>query len=75
MRNHLENRNRNNHYIIFFDNDMNKLNIDEQNSCTGLLTEEECGKALKEMKNQKSPGSDGLTTEFYKIFWEDIKQF
>ena len=54
---------------------MNKLNIDEQNSCTGLLTEEESGKALKEMKNQKSPRSDGLTTEFYKIFWEDIKQF
>ena len=54
---------------------MSKLNIDEQNSCTGLLTEEECGKALKEMKNQKSPGSDRLTTEFYKIFWEDIKQF
>ena len=44
MRNHIENRNRNNHYIIFFDNDMNKLNIDEQNSCTGLLTEEECEK-------------------------------
>ena len=49
--------------------------VDEQNSCTGLLTEEECAKALKEMKNQKSPVSDGLTTEFYKIFWEDIKQF
>lgn len=27
------------------------------------------------MKNQKSPGSDGITTEFYKIFWNDIKQF
>ena len=25
--------------------------------------------------NNKSPGSDGLTTEFYKIFWNDVKKF
>ena len=23
----------------------------------------------------KSPGSDGITTEFYKIFWNDIKEY
>ena len=27
------------------------------------------------MKNQKSPGSDGLTVEFYKIFRNNIKKF
>ena len=27
------------------------------------------------MNNNKSPGSDGLTTEFYKIFWNDIKYY
>ena len=27
------------------------------------------------MKNSKSPGSDGLTTEFYKIFWNSIKTY
>ena len=25
------------------------------------------------MKNQKSQGSDGLTAEFHKIFWINIK--
>ena len=27
------------------------------------------------MKNNKSPGSDGITTEFYKLFWNDIKLY
>ena len=26
------------------------------------------------MKNNKSPGQDGLTAEFYKVFWHDIKE-
>jgi hypothetical protein len=24
------------------------------------------------MKNNTSPGADGLTAEFYKFFWKDI---
>ena len=59
----------------FFDNTTPKLNENEQNLCEGILTEQECAAALKEMKNKKSSGSDGLTTEFYKIFWADIKRF
>ena len=59
----------------FFDNNVEKLDEVEQKICEGLLTEQECAAALKEMKNQKSPGSDGLTTEFYTIFWNNIKQF
>ena len=27
------------------------------------------------MKNQKSPGSDGITVEFYKLFWNTIKPY
>jgi hypothetical protein len=27
------------------------------------------------MKNNKSPGSDGFTSEFLKFFWKDLKVF
>ena len=36
-------------------------------------TEQEILNSLKCLKNNKAPGYDGLTTEFYKFFWIDIK--
>ena len=60
--------------IDFFDTPINRLSENNKNMCEGILTEEECYNALKEMKNDKSPGSDGLTVEFYKTFWDDIKK-
>ena len=59
----------------FFNNDITKLKDEHKLLCEGLLTEVECTNALKQMQNNKSPGSDGLTTEFYKIFWTDIKHY
>ena len=37
-----------------------------------MISEEECLTALKEYKNNKTPGTDGLTAEFYKFFWSDL---
>ena len=36
---------------------------------------EECANAVKCLKNNKSPGYDGIPTEFYNIFWNDIKHY
>jgi hypothetical protein len=41
----------------------------------GNLLFKECGESLKLMKNDKSPGSDGFTVDFYKFFWNDIGAF
>ena len=38
------------------------------------MTESELSKSIKTFKNEKkTPGTDGLTAEFYKFFWNDIK--
>ena len=39
------------------------------NLCDGIVTEEECLKALSKMNSNKSPGVDGLSYEFYSSFW------
>ena len=55
----------------FFDISRPKLSVLECESCEGVITNEECVKVIKELKTNKSPGNDGLTSEFYKIFlWE-----
>ena len=36
---------------------------------------EELGIVLKNMKNNKSPGIDGITAEFLKVFWGKLKFF
>ena len=50
-----------------------KLNITEINECDDELSEKELYISLMSMQNNKSPGNDGLTKEFFVTFWEDIK--
>ena len=40
------------------------------NKCEGVLSLEEATKAIRALKNNKSPGHDGLSAEFYKTFWD-----
>ncbi|KAJ8038829.1 LINE-1 retrotransposable element ORF2 protein [Holothuria leucospilota] len=42
-----------------------KLTNDDAISCEGILTEEEYKSALNSLNNGKSPGSDGLSADFY----------
>ncbi len=49
------------------------LNQDDVEVCEGMLSEEECGYVLSKMKNESSPGLDGLGAPFYKVFWAKIK--
>ena len=58
---------------LFFGNDMTKkLDEDQKQSCEGLLTENERRNALKGFQKNKTPGTDGLTAEFYIFFGEKL---
>ena len=39
------------------------------------MTLEEILKVLKTCKSNKSPGTDGFSSEFYTFFWLDIKDY
>ena len=49
------------------------LTTEQSLSREGNLTEKEIYNSLKSFENNKSPGNDGLTKEFYYTFWDDIK--
>ena len=37
-----------------------------------MISKGECLTALKEFKNNKTPGTDGFSAESYKFFWSDL---
>ena len=43
------------------------------NICKAEITEDNLLVALKSIPNNKTPGDDSLSKEFYGTFWEDIK--
>ena len=55
---------------LFTDDVIKTLDDEQKESCEGLLTVKECKEALKNFLKTKSPGTDGLTAEFYSFFWD-----
>ena len=52
-----------------------RLADDECRLCEGELTKRECWEALQTMGNNKSPGNDGLSKEFYICFFNEIHSY
>ena len=57
---------------------MDNISLPEINNeffklCENYLTEDEILISLKSMQNNKTPGNDGSTNEFYETFWNEIK--
>ena len=48
---------------------------DEMVAMEGDLALPEYLNVLKNISNGKSPGLDGFTSEFYKLFWIDIQEY
>ena len=61
---------------VFFDIPNNsgvKITDIQKNQMEAQITMLECGEALRSMKNDKAPGNDGLTVNFFKVFWPVLK--
>ena len=50
-----------------------KLTNEQTLSCEGIISDDKVFKNFKSVENNKSPGNDGLSKEFYKFFWNKIK--
>ena len=51
---------------------VNKLDNLQSESIDGPLTYTEIHMALKQMKNNKTPGIHGFPAEFFKVFWKQL---
>jgi hypothetical protein len=51
------------------------IRMEESLICEGKLNIEECTNAIFKMRLKRSPGYDGITVEFYRHFWENLKDF
>ena len=50
-----------------------QLRENQSRDCEFILSEKVLLLILKSMSNNKWPGNDGLTKEFHKVFWENLK--
>ena len=59
---------------ILSDDTLLRLNDSEHEELKKDLQIEEIAKAFKEFPNDKTPGSDDFTSNFFKFFWPDLKE-
>ena len=57
----------------FFPNERKTISDDIKSDFDRDININEIKEAVKRMKNEKSLGIDGFPVEFYKIFWNEIK--
>ena len=50
------------------------LSMEDQQELENTITVAELGRALNKLPNDKTPGTDGLTSNFYKMFWGKLKE-
>ena len=55
------------------ENNLPKLNKMDKENLEKDISLDKLGYIVKKSKNNKSPGPDGFTNEFYKIFWPNLK--
>ena len=68
--------NSNSKIVSFLDNiSLSVVINDFFNLCENDLTDDERLITLQSKQNNKTPGNDGWTKEFYETFWNEIKSF
>lgn len=60
--------------VEFLESVDKKVDDNECITCDSDILPEEIFKAMSQMSKNKSPGSDGLTVEFYCKFYDDLKE-
>ena len=53
---------------------LSKFTNEKTLSCEGIISKDEVFKSLKSMENNKSPGIDGLSKEFYECLSDKIEK-
>ena len=62
-------------YGLFQNSNIPKISYNSVTFCEESISSEEIKKAVKNLKANKSPGTDGLAAEFYQFFFENIKDY
>lgn len=62
-------------FLSSIKDDIKQIDKYQKNSCDNELSLDDIYKGIRNLKENKAPGNDGLTAEFYKVFQEQLGQF